>query len=91
MSGVGGALMMDDIGEFAKRTADQFLEHQRTASEPFKLRLPRDVVETFIRMVYHASLIPDEGRYPVLHDVQTALSAVSGTKRGLRVLAGIDD
>jgi len=28
---------------------------------------------------------------PVLHNVQTVLSAVSGTKRGLRVLAGIDD
>lgn len=28
---------------------------------------------------------------PVLHDVQAALSAVGGTKRGLRVLAGIED
>lgn len=28
---------------------------------------------------------------PVLHNVQAALSAVGGTKRGLRALAGIDD
>lgn len=28
---------------------------------------------------------------PVLHDVQAALSAVDGTKRGLRALAGMDE
>ncbi len=55
---------MPDIGEFAQLAADRFLDSQRDIKDQFNLSLPRQAVEEFVRTVYYASLIPDEGRYP---------------------------
>ncbi len=57
---------MADIGEFAQRAAKQFAESQRSVKKPSKLQLERRTVEDFIKTVYYASMIPDEGRFPLL-------------------------
>jgi len=63
---------MADIGEFAERAADMYGVHQGSVSGKSELYrhqggLPasRKVVLEFIKAAYNASLIPDEGRYPV--------------------------
>lgn len=63
---------MADIGEFAERAAAQFLESDRfygTTEERelrrFHLGLSESSVEGLVRAVFYASMIPDEGRYPV--------------------------
>jgi hypothetical protein len=55
---------MDDIGKFATHCADKFLVSQQGIQERYNLKLPRGVVEEFIKTVFYASMIPDEGRYP---------------------------
>ena len=55
---------MADIGEFAQQGADRFLQSQQGIQERFNLNLPRPAVEEFIKTVFYASMIPDEGRYP---------------------------
>jgi hypothetical protein len=55
---------MADIGDFARHAADQFLASQDGIDERFNLHLPQRVVEEFVKAVYYASLIPDEGRWP---------------------------
>jgi hypothetical protein len=55
---------MADVGEFAQQAADLFLESQRGMSGRFHLDLPRPAVEEFVKAVFYASMIPDEGRYP---------------------------
>jgi hypothetical protein len=57
---------MADIGEFAQQSADRFLESQQGIQEQFNLNLPRRAVEEFIKTVFYASMIPDEGRYPLV-------------------------
>jgi len=57
---------MADIGEFAERAATQFLEAQRGIPDRFNLRLARPPVEEFVKAVFFASLLPDEGRYPTV-------------------------
>jgi hypothetical protein len=55
---------MADIGEFAWRAAEQFRESQMGIAKRFNLGLPASSVEEFVKAVYYASMIPDEGRYP---------------------------
>jgi hypothetical protein len=55
---------MADIGDFARQAADRFCQSQQGIPEQFDLGLQRQVVEDFVKIVYYASLIPDEGRYP---------------------------
>jgi Probable sensor domain DACNV len=63
---------MADIRDFAKRGADLYGVHQETLranSELYRTQggLPatRKAASEFIKAAYNASLIPDEGRYPV--------------------------
>ncbi len=55
---------MPSIDEFARQATDRFVDSQRHIQAKFNLGLPRQEVEEFIKSVFHASLIPDEGRYP---------------------------
>jgi DisA bacterial checkpoint controller nucleotide-binding len=55
---------MADIREFAGRAAEQFCASQQHIRERFNLGLPRPVVEEYVKAVFYASMIPDEGRYP---------------------------
>lgn len=55
---------MHDIGDFAEQAATQFLDRQKDIDWKLNLMLDRRVVEEFIRTVFYASLIPDEGRWP---------------------------
>jgi hypothetical protein len=55
---------MADIGDFARHAAERFVEYQRDVQERFNLGLPGHAVEEFIKAVFYASLIRDEGRYP---------------------------
>jgi hypothetical protein len=55
---------MADVGEFAQQAAELFVESQRGMSGRFHLGLPRPAVEEFVKAVFYASIIPDEGRYP---------------------------
>ncbi len=55
---------MADIGEFASRAADRYLEYQETAQLRFNLGLDRPAVEDLVKAVFYASMIPDEGRWP---------------------------
>jgi hypothetical protein len=54
---------MADIGDFAERAAERVLEYQALAPERFKLGLNKSTVDDFIKMVFYASLIRDEGRF----------------------------
>jgi hypothetical protein len=63
---------MADIGEFAERAAAMYGAHQDTVrgnSELYQRQgeLPgtRQAALEFVKAAYYASLIPDEGRYPV--------------------------
>ena len=63
---------MADIGEFAQRVAQQFRESQQLYQGAqagtlarFNLGLQGPAVECLARAVFYASMIPDEGRYPV--------------------------
>jgi hypothetical protein len=73
---------MADIGEFAKQGADRFLESQQGIQERFNLNLPRRAVEEFIKTVFYASMIPDEGRYPSA----CLMSYRKGTERAFHFL-----
>lgn len=59
---------MADIGEFAQQAAEQFCQSQETfrniCEGRFHLGLPGPVVVEFVKAVFYASMIPDEGRYP---------------------------
>src|SRR5206468_2862122 len=55
---------MPDITEFARQAAVRFLESQHGIQEGFNLKLPGQAVEDFVKTVFYASLVPDEGRYP---------------------------
>jgi hypothetical protein len=64
---------MADIDEFAQQVAQQFRESQQPSQEPragdlarFHLGLSDRAVEDIVRAVFYASMIPDEGRYPVV-------------------------
>jgi hypothetical protein len=63
---------MADIGEFAERAANMYGAHQDTVRGNIELYrhqggLPatRKTASEFIKAAYNASLIPDEGRYPI--------------------------
>jgi hypothetical protein len=73
---------MADIDEFAQRVADQFRESQQLYQEPragylarFHLGLSDRVVAGLVRAVFYASMIPDEGRYPVVSLLSNRLDA----------------
>jgi hypothetical protein len=55
-----------DIGEFARRAAEQFREYQQGIQGRFDLDLSGPTVEEFVKAVYYTSVIPDEGRYPTI-------------------------
>jgi hypothetical protein len=55
---------MADVGEFAQKAADLFLESQLGMPGRYNLGLPRQAVEEFVKAVFFASMVPDEGRYP---------------------------
>jgi len=55
---------MPDIGKFAKDAAERYFESQKGMPERFKLNLPGQAVEEFVKAAFYASLVPDEGRYP---------------------------
>ncbi len=59
---------MDDISVYAQQVALRTCKAQvtfRTAfGEQFDLGLTENTVQEFVRAVFYASLIPDEGRYP---------------------------
>ncbi len=57
---------MHDISEFAKRAAKLFSDSQQSARWDFKLDLPKAAVEEFVKAVCFASMIADEGRYPMV-------------------------
>jgi hypothetical protein len=58
---------MADIGDFARQLASFYRIFQSTLS-PDSIHKPLmvspEVVEEFVKVVYYASLIPDEGRWP---------------------------
>jgi len=73
---------MADIGEFAQQAAGRFLESQQGIQERFNLNLPRRAVEEFIKTIFYASMIPDEGRYPSA----CLMSYCKGSERGFHFL-----
>jgi hypothetical protein len=67
---------MADIGEFAQRVAEKFQASQLGVGARFNLGLPTAVVEEFVKTVFYASLVVDEGRYPTV-----SLMSYQGGKR----------
>jgi hypothetical protein len=63
------AIPMADVGEFAHQVGSYFrILQQSFATQPelnrLALALSDETVEKFVKAVYYASLIPDEGRWP---------------------------
>ncbi len=54
--------MTDSIDEYARKVAERCLAFQRENNR-FDLSLSSQVIQEFVKSVYYASLIPDEGRY----------------------------
>src|SRR4051794_10369190 len=82
---------MADIGEFAQQVAIRFCESQHLYLQPhagnlarFHLGLSDRAVEALVRAVFYASMIPDEGRYPVV-------SLMSYRGDDTRLLSLLDD
>src|SRR5438552_14440441 len=55
---------MTDITEFARQAVRRFAENQQHIVERLHLDLSPESVEHFIKSCFHASLIPDENRWP---------------------------
>jgi hypothetical protein len=57
---------MADIGEFAQRALERFCDSQVGIGKQFDLALRGSAVVEFVKAVFYASMIPDEGRPPTV-------------------------
>ncbi len=57
--------MTDNIDEYARKVAERCLAFKQ-GNNRFDLTLSAQVIQEFVKSVYYASMIPDEGRYPLV-------------------------